>query len=156
QAVHVIPAGNAIRQQAYFGYIHRKWIRAAAVKEQLTVDVDIFLISFLGEHEVVPLLPKRVIVSKAGECIDVGADALRAPIAATAACVEINHVIAPRSMCLKSAILTGPNGPKRRTISDIIFLDPKGDAQGIILGSGVEKTGIRNINPPSSGGGRID
>src|SRR5262245_35718589 len=106
-----------------------------------------------------PFLPECVIIHITGERIDTRADSIELAIAAGiggTTSVEINDVIAPRSMRLENAILTSPSYPKRRAGGDVIFLHPKRDAQGIVFGTGVEEAAVLNINPASAGGGRID
>ena len=59
-------------------------------------------------------------------------------------------------MSLKSSILVAPVDPKRRSIGDVIFLDPERDAQGIVLGRFIKEAGVDDIHPTSSFGSRID
>ena len=142
---------KAIRQQGQFVEVGLQGVGAAAVEEQLTIDVNVFLVQFLREDKVVPVGPIAVIADRvvSGQQVDVLGDALRTRSSA-ARSVEIDNVIAPRSVRLKNARTARVRSPKCGTSSDVILLDPQRHAQGIVRGGCLDVTDVRDVNPCSA------
>src|SRR5262245_20218 len=72
------------------------------------------------------------------QCVDVGVEALRA-LRATTGRVEVNDVVAPRSMALKDTRLGRRGNPESRGVGDVVLLDPEGHAHLIIRRRRVEE-----------------
>src|SRR6266487_5584046 len=100
-----------------------------------------------------PVVRPETVIGETGEYAYIGTDALQCTVAATGR-VEVNVVIVPRHMCLKTspAARAGRVDPERRTGGDVVFLKPEREGHAVVGLGRVQERGIIDVDRPAGFG----